>query len=154
MAVEQGYTVLPVSALKTQAKVVFEALKKGQTVFVANRGRVVAAFRPYTSVPTKKHRSAPSVRSHTTMRAYSSLPSACKYPACHTVWRLYRRLDLPQDRVTLSRPLPLLHPRWRRSAPMVEASAPVHPTQRFHSRRNRRRSRCPISVLMRRVSNR
>lgn len=51
MAVELGYTVLPVSALKAQAKVVFEALKKGQTVFVANRGRVVAAFRPYTSVP-------------------------------------------------------------------------------------------------------
>lgn len=51
MAVEPGYTVLPVSALKEQAKVVFEALKKGQIVYVANRGRVIAAFRPYTFVP-------------------------------------------------------------------------------------------------------
>lgn len=51
MAIEQGYTVLPVSALKEQSKVVLEALMKGQIVYVANRGRVVAAFRPHTFVP-------------------------------------------------------------------------------------------------------
>jgi hypothetical protein len=51
MAIEPGYTVLPVSALKEQATVVFDALKKGKTVYVSKHGRIGAAFRPYTFVP-------------------------------------------------------------------------------------------------------
>jgi hypothetical protein len=51
MTVKPGYTVLPVSVLKNRATVVFDALKDGKTVYVSNRGRVVAAFRPYAFVP-------------------------------------------------------------------------------------------------------
>jgi hypothetical protein len=51
MATELDYTVLPVSALKKQHAVVFDTLKEGKTVYVANRGRVVAAFRPASFVP-------------------------------------------------------------------------------------------------------
>jgi hypothetical protein len=51
MATELDYTVLPVSALKKQNAVVFDTLKEGKTVYVANRGRVVAAFRPASFVP-------------------------------------------------------------------------------------------------------
>jgi hypothetical protein len=51
MATELDYTVLPVSALKKQNGVVFDTLKAGKTVYVANRGRVVAAFRPASFVP-------------------------------------------------------------------------------------------------------
>lgn len=51
MAQQPGYTVLPVSALQDQASTVFEALDDGRTVYVSNRGKVVAAFRPYVSVP-------------------------------------------------------------------------------------------------------
>jgi len=48
---ELDYTVLPVSALKKQHAVVFDTLKAGKTVYVANHGRVVAAFRPASFVP-------------------------------------------------------------------------------------------------------
>lgn len=48
---EPGYTVLPVSAVKTQATPIQEALLAGKTVYISNRGRVVAAFRPYSSIP-------------------------------------------------------------------------------------------------------
>lgn len=48
---EFDYTVLPVSVLKKQSAVVFDTLKAGKTVYVANHGRVVAAFRPASFVP-------------------------------------------------------------------------------------------------------
>ena len=38
---------LPVSALKTEATRVFDALAAGRTVYVSKHGKVVAAFRPY-----------------------------------------------------------------------------------------------------------
>lgn len=48
---QPGYTVLPVSVVKTQATPILKALLEGKTVYISNRGRVVAAFRPYSSVP-------------------------------------------------------------------------------------------------------
>lgn len=51
MATEQDYIVLPVSALKDQVTTVFDALKADKVVYVSNRGRIAAAFRPYTFVP-------------------------------------------------------------------------------------------------------
>gem|GEM_PF-6523057 len=52
MAEDSGHTVLPVSALKRDASMVFDSLKDGKTVYVSNRGRVVAAFRPYGFIPS------------------------------------------------------------------------------------------------------
>jgi antitoxin (DNA-binding transcriptional repressor) of toxin-antitoxin stability system len=46
-----SYLVLPVSTLKANASTVFDSLAAGRTVYVAKRGEVVAAFRPYEAVP-------------------------------------------------------------------------------------------------------
>lgn len=51
MATEQGYTVLPLSALKNHVIDLFEALKAGITVYISKRGQIVAAFRPHMYVP-------------------------------------------------------------------------------------------------------
>ena len=51
MATESGYTVLPLSALKSNVTELFEALKVGTTVYVSKHGRITAAFRPRTFVP-------------------------------------------------------------------------------------------------------
>jgi hypothetical protein len=64
MTTELDYTVLPVSALKKQNGVVFDTLKAGKTVYVANRGRVVAAFRPARFVPEAFAASATSPYVH------------------------------------------------------------------------------------------
>lgn len=48
-----GYTVMPLSGLKKLNKELFEALLADKTVYVSKRGRVVAAFRPYTYVPER-----------------------------------------------------------------------------------------------------
>lgn len=51
MATELGYIVLPVSALKEQVTTVFDTLQDDKIVYVSYRGRIVAAFRPYTFIP-------------------------------------------------------------------------------------------------------
>ena len=51
MATELGYTVLPVSEVKRQYRAIFDALEAGETVYIAKRGKVVAAFEPFTAVP-------------------------------------------------------------------------------------------------------
>jgi hypothetical protein len=51
MATEPGYTVLPVSALKRHLTTIFDALKADKTVYIAKRGKIVAAFQPYSAVP-------------------------------------------------------------------------------------------------------
>lgn len=51
MATEQGYTVLPLSALKNHVVDLFEALKAGTTVYISKHSQIVAAFRPHMYVP-------------------------------------------------------------------------------------------------------
>jgi hypothetical protein len=51
MATEPGYTVLPVSELKRHLTAIFDALEADKTVYIAKRGKIVAAFQPYTAVP-------------------------------------------------------------------------------------------------------
>lgn len=51
MATDQGYTVLPLSALKNHVIDLFEALKAGTTVYISKHGEIVAAFRPHMYVP-------------------------------------------------------------------------------------------------------
>lgn len=51
MATDLGYTVLPVSAIKRHHTAIFDALEAEKTVYIAKRGKIVAAFRPYTAVP-------------------------------------------------------------------------------------------------------
>lgn len=80
MATGPRYTVLPVSALKAQATVVFDALKEGKTVYVTKHGRVGAAFRPYRYVPSSVAalRASPfvSLRTLTAREMGQSVPSA------------------------------------------------------------------------------
>ncbi len=51
MATDLGYTVLPVSAIKRHHTAIFDTLEAEKTVYIAKRGKIVAAFRPYTAVP-------------------------------------------------------------------------------------------------------
>lgn len=89
MPTEPGYTVLPVSALKEQATVVFDALKDGKTVYVSKHGRIGAAFRPYRFVPAgvAALRSSPFLNLHTlTARAMGrGVPSTAITAAAHGI---------------------------------------------------------------------
>jgi len=46
-----GHLVLPVSSLKNESRLVFDALTAGKTVYVSKHGKICAAFRPYEAIP-------------------------------------------------------------------------------------------------------